>query len=151
MPLHVLAGPGCDDVGKIDYVRKHRESPDDVVISTGSLFKSVTGSNAIPSSNTAALRLAMSLRDEAIKLARARQLNGFILTSNGSRADLERLRQLGGGDLLVARISKTEACARVAVLVGGSRGSRRTACELGITNRWFARYRKAPGDMEVEV
>ena len=26
MPLHVLAGPGCDDVGKIDYVRKHRES-----------------------------------------------------------------------------------------------------------------------------
>ena len=90
----------------------------------------------------------MTLRDEAIKLARARQLNGYILTSNGSRADLERLRQLGGGDVLVAKISQAEACARVAVLVGGSRLA---ACELGIKKRWFGRYQKTAGDIEVEV
>ena len=39
LPLDVLAGPGCDDVGKTEYVRLHRD-PDDVVISVGSDLQS---------------------------------------------------------------------------------------------------------------
>ena len=149
MPLHVLAGPGCDDVGKLDYVEQNRDSPDDVVISTGSLFKSVTASDAIPSSNSAALRLAMHLRDEAIKVARARQLNGFILTSNGSRKEIDRLAADGGGNVLIVKLTKSQACARIASLV--PLGARRQACEEGIENRWFGRYEKAPTDIDVEV
>ena len=148
MPLHVLAGPGCDSVAKLDYVEENRE-PDDVVISVGSLFKAVTGSDAIPSTNSAALRLAMHLRDEAIRTARTRELNGFVLTSNGSRAELDRLAQLAGGDVLILKMSKAEACARIAALV--PQGERRAACELGIENRWFGRYRKADTDIEVET
>ena len=125
MPLDVLAGPGCDAVGKLDYVLEHRTSPDDVVISTGSLFKSLTASDAIPSSNTAALRIAMSLRDEAIRLARARELNGYILTSNGSRKDLDRLAALGGGNVLDNEdLTEVEACSRIAALVGRGRWPR---------------------------
>ena len=145
----MLAGPGCDAVGKLDYVLEHRTSPDDVVISTGSLFKSLTASDAIPSSNTAALRIAMHLRDEAIKVARARELSGFILTSNGSRKDLDRLAKLGGGNVLIVDLSEPEACSRIASLV--ARGARREACEEGIKKRWFQRYQKAPTDIAVEV
>ena len=148
MPLHVLGGPGCGSVSKLDYVDANRE-PDDIVISTGSLFKSVTGTDAIPSSNSSALRLAMHLRDEAIRTARARELSGFVLTSNGSRRELDRLAQLAGGDVLILKVSKSEACARVAVLV--PRGERRAACEEGVTKRWFGRYEKVATDVEVEV
>ena len=148
MTLHVLAGPGCDSVGKNAYVDANRE-PDDVVISVGSIFKSITATDAIPSSNTAALRLAVTLRDEAIRTARARELNGYVLTSNGSRPELDRLARLAGGDVLIVKLTKAQACSRIASLV--PRGERRAACEEGIEKRWFARYQKAPGDIEVET
>ena len=51
--------------------------------------------------------------------------------------------------MLILKMSKAEACARVAALV--PRGERRQACELGIEKRWFGRYQKAPGDIEVET
>ena len=149
MPLHVVGGPGCDDVFKNDYVEANRESVDDVVISTGSLFRAVTNSDAIPSSNTAALRLASHLRDEAIRVARARELNGFVLTSNGSRAELDRLAGMTGGSVLVLKVTEAAACARIASLVDG--GARRAACDEGIKKRWFGRYEPAPTDVEVEV
>ena len=82
MALTVLAGPGCDDVGKMPYVDAHRRSGD-VVISAGSIFKAITASDAIPSSNSAALRMALYLRAVVIRQARERQLSGLCV-------DLER-------------------------------------------------------------
>ena len=46
MGLEVLAGPGCDDVGKNAYI-EGRLGPDDVVISVGRIFKALTVSEAI--------------------------------------------------------------------------------------------------------
>ena len=67
----------------------------------------------------------MHLRDEAIRVARARELSGFILTSNGSRADLDRLADLAGGRVLITKLSKAQACARIASIVpSGSRRAR---------------------------
>ena len=53
MALEIVAGPGCDDV-KMPYVEARRR-PGDVVISAGAIFKAITVSDAIPSSNSAAL------------------------------------------------------------------------------------------------
>ena len=41
MALEVLAGPGCDDVGKEAYIAD-KLGPDDVVISVGRIFKALT-------------------------------------------------------------------------------------------------------------
>ena len=90
MPLRVVAGPGCDAVGKDEYLEDELEDGD-VVISVGKIFEAITVSTDIPSSNSAALRLALYLRQTAIRQARERQLNGFVLTSNGDRAHLDRL------------------------------------------------------------
>ena len=64
MALEVLAGPGCDDV-KMPYVESHRQ-PGDVVISVGRLYAALTADGSIPSSNTAALRMALAMRVTAI-------------------------------------------------------------------------------------
>ena len=58
MPLRVVAGPGCDAVGKDEYLEDELE-PGDVVISVGKIFKALTGSTDVPSSNPPALRLAL--------------------------------------------------------------------------------------------
>ena len=87
MGLHVLAGPGCDEVGKDAYADAHM-GPDDVKISVGSLYKALTGSDGIPSENSTALRMALAMRVTAIRLAREKQISGFVLTSNGRRGDL---------------------------------------------------------------
>ena len=79
----MLAGPGCDDVGKEAYIAD-KLGPDDVVISVGRIFKALTLGADVPSTNTAALRLALGLQTTAIRFARERQLSGFILTGNGS-------------------------------------------------------------------
>ena len=131
-------GPGCDDVGKMPYVDAHRR-PGDVVISAGSIFKAITASDAIPSSNSAALRMALYLRAVAIRQAREKQLNGFVLTSNGTRADLDRLvRDTGAPGVTVLKMTEAQACARIAQLVPA--GERRAACDEGIKRRWFGRY-----------
>ena len=90
MALQVLAGPGCDDVGKNEYVEAHTR-PGDVVISVGRIYAALTTDGSIPSSNSAALRLALGLRTTAIRFARERELNGFVLTSNGNRRKLDAL------------------------------------------------------------
>ena len=137
MPLRVLAGPGCDGVGKDEYLEDELEEGD-IVISVGKIFKAITTSTDIPSSNTAALRMALYLRQVAIRQARERQLSGFVLTSNGDRAHLDRLvDETGAPGVLVVKMSESQACARVAALVPKDR---RAACEEGIKRRWFGRY-----------
>ena len=86
-----------------------------MVISVGRIFKALTGSSGIPSEQPAALRLALSLRAAAIRTAREKELSGWVLTSNGSRAHLDRLASEAGAE-------------------------RRSACVEGIRKRWFARY-----------
>ena len=148
MPLRVVAGPGCDSVAKDGYVEAERE-PGDVVISVGKIFEAITATVDVPSSNPPALRMALYLRTTAIRLAREKQLNGFILTSNGSRRDLDRLvEESGASGVVVIKLSESAACARVAQLVPA--GERRELCAEGIRKRWFARFEPSPTDREVE-
>ena len=147
MPLQVLAGPGCDAAGKDDYVARNIAAGD-VVISTGKLYTAL-GGQGVPSSNTAALRLALYMRSVAIRQARERELNGFVLTSNGRRADLDRLvQETGAGGVTVLRMTEAQACARIAALVPA--GDRRAACEQGIKARWFGRFQRSSNDREVD-
>ena len=148
MPLRVIAGPGCDSVGKDAFVEAEMR-PGDVVISVGKIFEAITATTDVPSSNPPALRLALGLRTVAIRSAREKELNGFILTSNGSRRDLDRLVAEAGADgVTIIKLTKAQACARVAALV--PKGERRAACEEGIKRRWFGRYQPSPTDREVE-
>ena len=148
MPLRVVAGPGCDAVGKDEFVEDEL-GPDDIVISVGRIFKALTGSSGVPSENPAALRLALGLRTVAIRSAREKELSGFVLTSNGNRADLDRLvEETGASGVTVLKLTEAQACARVAALV--PKGARRAACEEGIKRRWFGRFQPSPTDREVE-
>ena len=149
MGLHVLAGPGCDAVGKDAYADAHM-GPDDVKISVGSIYKALTGSDGIPSDNTAALRLALYLRTTAISQARKQELSGFVLTSNGNRRDdLDRLvRETGSPGVLVLKMSASaslledrQARARQARVV--------RRAPAGVRARWFGRYTPGPDDREV--
>ena len=148
MPLRVVAGPGCDAVGKDEFLEDALE-PGDVVISVGKLYKALTGSSGVPSENPAALRLALGLRAVAIRSAREKELSGFILTSNGRRADLDRLVAEAGADgVTIIKLTEAQACARVGRIVKGA--ERRAACEEGIRKRWFARYQPKASDREVD-
>ena len=148
MGLRVVAGPGCDAVGKDEFLEDALEDGD-VVISVGRIFKALTGSSGVPSENPPALRLALGLRTVAIRSARKKELSGFVLTSNGNRADLDRLvEETGASGVTVLKMSEKQACARVAALV--PKGERRAACEEGIKRRWFGRYQPSPTDREVD-
>ena len=148
MPLRVVAGPGCDAVGKDEFLEDALE-PGDVVISVGKLYKALTGSSGVPSENPPALRMALGLRTVAIRSAREKELNGFILTSNGRRADLDRLVAEAGADgVTIIKLTEAQACARVGRIVKGA--ERRAACEEGIRKRWFARYQPKASDREVD-
>ena len=148
MPLRVLAGPGCDAVGKDDYLEDEL-ADGDVVISVGRIFKALTGSSGVPSENPPALRLALGLRSVAIRSAREKELSGFVLTSNGSRAHLDRLAAEAGAErVTVLKLTESQACDRVGQLVQGA--PRRAACVEGIRARWFARYQPKASDREVD-
>ena len=147
MAIHVVSGPGCDSVGKLDYVERVRQ-PGDVTISVGAIYESLVRDGSVPSSNSAALRMALYLRTTAIRQARSRELSGYVLTSNGARSDLDRLAAEAGGELRVLQMTEAQACARVAKLVPA--GARRDACGEGVRRRWFGRYQQAPGDVEVK-
>lgn len=147
MALDILAGPGCDSVAKDGYVASHG-APGDVVISVGKIYEALGGAG-IPSSNTSTLRLALYLRTTAIKEARAKELSGYVLTSNANRADLDRLAYETGGAIRVLKMTEAEACQRIAQLVPP--GERRAACEEGVRRRWFGRYTPGPDDREVDL
>ena len=149
MSLRVLAGPGCDKIAKDAYIEDELIAGSDVVISVGKIFAAITATDDIPSSNSAALRMALGLRAVAIRSAREKELNGFILTSNGDRKHLDRLvADSGASGVTVLTMTEAQACARVGQIVKGA--ERRSACEEGIKRRWFARYHPAPGDVEVK-
>ena len=147
MPLQILAGPGCDAVGKDAYL-EYALGADDVVISVSRIYKALTGSTGVPSENPPALRLALGLRTAAIRMAREKELSGFVLTSNGRRADLDRLAAESGGAVRVLKMTEAQACARVGRLVTGA--ARIAACEEGIKRRWFGRYQRSANDIEVD-
>ena len=148
MGLEVLAGPGCDDVGKNAYI-EGRLGPDDVVISVGRIFKALTVSEAIPSSNTAALRMAVYLQSAAIRTARERQLSGFVLTGNGNRRKLDKLMaEAGASRVTVLKLTEAQACAAVRRVVSGA--DRIAACDEGVKRRWFGSYQPGPNDREVK-
>ena len=149
MPLQVLGGPGCDAVGKDEFLEDALEDGD-VVISVGKFYEALTGSSGVPSENPPALRMAVGLRSVAIRSAREKDLSGYVLTSNGSRAHLDQLvEETGAGGVTVLQMSEAQACARVAKLVPA--GARREACEVGIKSRWFGRYVSAPGDRHIRA
>ena len=148
MPLRVIAGPGCDKIAKDAYVEDELQ-PGDVVISAGKIFTAITATDDIPSSNSAALRMALYMRAVAIRSAREKELSGFVLTSNGDRKHLDRLvSDSGASGVTVLTMTEAKACARVGQIVKGA--ARRSACEEGIKRRWFGRYQSAPGDVEVK-
>ena len=148
MPLRVLAGPGCDGVAKDEFLEDELEEGD-VVISVGRIYKAITGKTGIPSENPPALRLALALRTEAIRVAREKELSGWITTSNGSRAHLDRLvAESGAAKVTILKITEAQACARIGQLVTGA--ERRSACEEGIRDRWFGRFRLKASDREVD-
>ena len=147
MALEILAGPGCDDVGKNAYI-EDKLGPDDVVISVGRIFKALTVSEAIPSSNTAALRMALYLQTTAIRTARERQLSGFVLTGNGNRKRLDKLMtEAGASRVTVLKMTEGAACAAVRRVVSGA--ERIAACDEGVKRRWFGSYQPGPNDREV--
>ena len=149
MALEVLAGPGCDSVGKESYIES-RLGPDDVVISVGRIFKALTLGADVPSTNTAALRLALGLQTTAIRFARERQLSGFILTGNGSRKRLDKLMaEAGVSRVTVLKMTEAQACAAVRRVVSGD--DRIAACDEGVKRRWFSSYQKGPNDREVSL
>ena len=95
------------------------------------------------------LRLALGLRSVAIRSTREKELSGFVLTSNGSRASLDRLAAEAGADRIhVLKLTESQACDRVGRIVKGA--ARRSACEEGIRARWFARYQPKASDREVD-
>ena len=148
MPLQVLAGPGCDSVGKDEFLEDELQ-PDDIVISVSKIFKAITGSAGVPSENPPALRMALGLRAAAIRSAKEKELSGWVLTSNGSRAHLDRLAAEAGADRVhVLKLTEAQACDRVGQLVQGA--ERRAACTEGIRKRWFSRYQPKASDREVD-
>ena len=147
MGLRVVAGPGCDAVGKDEFIEGEL-GPDDIVISVGRIFKAITATTDVPSSNTPALRMALYLRTTAIRQAREKELRGFVLTSNGDRANLDRLAAEAGADgVTIIKMTESAACAKIAQLVPA--GERRAACEEGVKRRWFGRFQPSPTDREV--
>ena len=72
MPLRVIAGPGCDAVGKNQYLEDEMQDGD-VVISVGKIFEAITATTDVPSSNPPALRMALGPADHGDPVRRARK------------------------------------------------------------------------------
>ena len=153
MPLRVLAGPGCDAVGKDEYLEDELEDGD-VVISVGRIFKALTGSSGVPSENPPALRLALGLRSVAIRSAREKQLSGFILTSRtdptrGPRSAWSPRRARSG--VTIIKLTEAQACDRVSrqLVPKVRRGARRAWTGVQARAGLHAISRK-PTDREVD-
>ena len=123
MPLRVVAGPGCDAVGKDEFLEDALE-PGDVVISVGKLYKAITGSSGVPSENPPALRLALGLRSVAIRSAREKELSGFVLTSERPTRGPRSVGRRGGRgrrhDHQADRGASVRACRSALVPKGGA-------------------------------
>ena len=118
------------------------------MISVGRIFKALTLGADVPSTNTAALRMALYLQTTAIRIARERQLSGFILTGNGNRQRLDKLAaEAGVSRVTVLKMTRRKRARRAAPSAGDERIA---ACDEGIKRRWFGQYQ--PGnDREVTL
>ena len=142
MPLNVLVSPGCSRVAD-DYIDRELK-PGDVFLDTGSLFRAITGTDAIrPTSNPAALKIAAGLRTVAIRFAREANLDGLVRTGNASRANITRLQTEAGGSVKVLQMDREVACRKIRALVPGE--DRAAACEEGLS-RFFDRLVVEPSD-----
>ena len=83
MALRILVSPGCSDVSG-EFIERSRR-PGEIVLDAGEIFKALTGSAEIPSTNVPALRLALGLRATAIRHAREDNIDAIIRTGNGDR------------------------------------------------------------------
>ena len=146
MALDVLVSPGCAPLS--DEFLERTRKPGDITIDVGEIFKSLTGSAEIPSTNVPALKLALGLRATAIRFARENNLNGVVRTGNGDRDAIRRLQEQAGpaAQVKVLQLDRDTACARVDELMQGA--DRRVACREGL-DRFYLRYVPDPSDVEV--
>ena len=146
MALRLLLSPGCQPLSE-EFIERSRR-PGELVIDAGEIFKALTGSAEIPSTNVPALRLALGLRATAIRHAREDNIDAIIRTGNGDRGAIRRLQdQAGGAPVLVHQIDRDEACKRIDALIAGA--DRRVACREGL-GRFYDRYVPDPDDQIVK-
>ena len=147
MALRLLVSPGCQAIDE-DYVERTRR-PGELVIDAGEIFKALTGSAEIPSTNVPALRLALGLRATAIRHAREDNIDAIIRTGNADRGSIRRLQdQAGPGTpVLVHEIDRDVACKRIDELIKGA--DRRVACREGLS-RFYDRLVLEPDDQIVK-
>ena len=147
MALRLLVSPGCQELSA-EYVERTRR-PGELVIDAGEIFKALTGSAEIPSTNVPALRLALGLRATAIRHAREDNIDAIIRTGNGDRAAIVRLQEQAGPGtpVLVHELDRDEACKRIDALIKGA--DRRVACREGL-GRFYDRYVPATDDQIVK-
>ena len=147
MALRILVSPGCSDVSG-EFIERSRR-PGEIVLDAGEIFKALTGSAEIPSTNVPALRLALGLRATAIRHAREDNIDAIIRTGNGDRGAIRRLQdQAGPGTpVLVHQIDRDEACKRIDALIKGA--DRRVACREGLS-RYYDRLVLEPDDILVK-
>ena len=147
MAMRLLVSPGCQELSA-EYVERTRR-PGEIVLDVGEIFKTLTGSAEIPSTNVPALRLALGLRATAIRHARTDDIDMIIRTGNADRGSIRRLQdQAGPGTpVLVHQIDRDEACRRVRQIVKST--DRQAACEEGL-GRFYDRYQPDPDDQIVK-
>ena len=147
MALRVLVSPGCQPLSE-EFIERSRR-PGELVLDVGEIFKALTGSAEIPSTNVPALRLALGLRATAIRHAREDNIDAIIRSGNADRGAIRRLQdQAGPGTpVLVHQIDRDEACKRIDALIKGA--DRRVACREGL-GRFYDRYVPDPDDQIVK-
>ena len=147
MALRILISPGCSEIseGIIDRLKQ----PNEILLDAGSIYKTLTGSAEIPSTNVPALRLALGLRATAIRHAREDNIDAIIRSGNGNRSSIRRLQNQAGPNtpVLVYQIDRDAACRRVDEIVSGV--DRRVACREGLS-RFYDRYVPEASDQVVK-
>ena len=146
MAIRILVSPGCQPISE-SYIERTRQ-PGELVLDAGEMFKVLTGSAEIPSTNVPALKLALGLRATAIRHARADGIDAIVRTGNADRAAIKRLQaQSGPGtDVMVLQVDRDVACRRIDALMQGA--ERRVACREGLS-RFYDRYQPDPDDILV--
>ena len=131
MAIRILVSPGCQPLSE-EFIERTRR-PGELVIDTGEIFKVLTGSAEIPSTNVPALKLALGLRATAIRHARADNIPALVRTGNADRSAIKRLQEQSGPgtDVMVLQMDRDIACRRIDSLIQGA--DRRVACREGLS------------------
>ena len=147
MAIRVMVSPGCQPLSE-EFIERERR-PGELVLDAGEIFKVLTGSADIPSTNIPALKLALGLRATAIRHAREDGIDVIVRTGNADRASIKRLQaQAGPGtDVMVLQVDRDVACKRIDALMQGA--GRRVACREGLS-RFYDRYQPEASDILVK-